>query len=175
MGIPFTIERDDLTDPAVHELLNAHLDDVRHLSPPESTHALDIEQLKQPDITFWIARNEQLEVLGCGALRELDRDHGEIKSMRTDHRHLRKGVAAAILQHIINEARQRSYVCISLETGAQEQFVPARTMYANAGFVECAPFGDYREDRNSICMTLNLARGNDSPPTMARPDPSPSS
>ncbi len=126
------------------------------LSPPESVHALPLEGLRAPEVTFWtVWANDQL--LGCGALKELNRGHGEVKSMRTSSRHLRKGVARAMLQHIMEEARGRGYRRLSLETGAQAGFEPARQLYASAGFTYCGPFADYTDDPNSVFMTMQLS------------------
>jgi putative acetyltransferase len=124
-------------------------------SPPESVHALDIDALCSPEITFWAAWEER-ELLGCGALLELDSRHGEIKSMRTATAHLRKGVASRILEHIIKEAERRSYTRLSLETGSMEAFAPARTLYTSFGFVFCEPFADYVPDPYSVFMTRAL-------------------
>jgi putative acetyltransferase len=118
-------------------------------------HALDIEELRKPDVTFWTVW-ENGELLGCGALKELDPRHAEIKSMRTASRHLRKGVAATLLKHIIEEAKRRGYGRLSLETGAEDDFEPARRLYANFGFTRCSPFADYVEDPNSVFMTRKL-------------------
>ncbi len=128
---------------------------MRSLSPPGSIHALPLAGLRSPDITFWSVW-ENGELLGCGALKELDPQHGEIKSMRTASRHLRKGVASAMLQHILAEARRRGYCRLSLETGAQSGFDPARQLYARAGFAACGPFTDYTDDPNSVFMTKEL-------------------
>jgi putative acetyltransferase len=125
------------------------------LSPPESTHALNLDRLKKPEITFWSAW-EQAELVGCGALKELDGQHGEIKSMRTSSSHLRKGVAKRILKHIIEEAMRRGYQRLSLETGSMDAFEPARRLYASFGFQYCKPFSDYIEDPNSVFMTKEL-------------------
>ena len=149
------IRIDDLSGAEIRELLEAHLANMRSISPPESTHALPIEGLRRPEVTFWTAW-ENGELLGCGALKELDPKHGEIKSMRTVSRHLRKGVAKALLDHIIGEAQRRGYRRLSLETGSMAAFEPARQLYARAGFVFCAPFGDYVEDPNSVFMEKKL-------------------
>jgi putative acetyltransferase len=146
---------DDLSGPEVRALLQEHLANMRQISPPESVHALPLEGLRQPEIMFWSAW-ENDELLGCGALKELDSQHGEIKSMRTSRRHRRKGVAKALLDHIIGEAGRRSYRRLSLETGSMEAFEPARQLYARAGFIFCPPFGDYIEDPNSVFMTKEL-------------------
>jgi putative acetyltransferase len=124
-------------------------------SPPGSVHALDLASLRAPGITFWSAWDDT-GLLGCGALRELDPAHGEIKSMRTASRHLRKGVAAAMLANIVDEARRRGYRRLSLETGSMAAFEPARRMYARFGFKDCAPFGSYVDDPYSAFMTLAL-------------------
>ncbi len=149
------IRLDDLSEPAVQALLAEHLESMYQLSPPESVHALDIEALRRPEITFWTAWAGN-ELLGCGALKELDRFHGEVKSMRTSLVHRRKGVARKILTRIIEEARKRSYVRLSLETGSAQAFEPARRLYESFGFTYCAPFADYIEDPNSVFMTLTL-------------------
>jgi putative acetyltransferase len=149
------IRTDDLTSPAVIELLAEHLRSMHAQSPPESVHALDLAGLKQPGIRFWAAW-EGAELLGCGALRELDAAHAEIKSMRTARRHLRRGVAAAMLAHLITEAHRRGYRRLSLETGSMAAFAPARALYARFGFRYCDPFGDYVEDPNSVFMRLDL-------------------
>ena len=128
---------------------------MRQLSPPESVHALPIDKLRAPEITFWTIW-EKDELLGCGALKQLDAAHGEIKSMRTVARHLRRGVARTMLDHLITEAGRRGYRRLSLETGAAEAFAPARELYARAGFTLCPPFADYVEDPNSVFMTKLL-------------------
>ncbi len=149
------LEVDDLTRPAVHALLQEHLLSMHELSPPESVHALDLARLRQPEITFWTAWEGQV-LVGCGALKELDRAHGEVKSMRTPNAHRRQGVGRAILRHIIDVARSRSYERLSLETGSMEAFAPARRLYASFGFTRCGPFGEYVEDPHSVFMTLRL-------------------
>ncbi|MCG2595391.1 GNAT family N-acetyltransferase [Ramlibacter sp. XY19] len=150
------IRRDDLTGPEIQALLEEHLRNMHELSPPESVHALDLEKLRRPDITFWTAWSDEGELLACGALRELSPRHGEIKSMRTPQAARRRGAGRAMLEHILAEARKRNYERLSLETGAEPGFVPARRLYASAGFVECPPFGDYREDPHSFFMTRLL-------------------
>jgi putative acetyltransferase len=149
------IEVDDLSRPAIHALLQEHLQDMRALSPPESVHALDLDGLRKPEVTFWTAwANGELQ--GCGALKELDARHAEIKSMRTASMHLRKGVARTLLEHIIAEARRRSYRRLSLETGSMEAFAPARALYAAFGFGYSRPFAGYVEDPYSVFMTREL-------------------
>ena len=125
------------------------------LSPPESVHALDIGALRAPGITFWTVWSHA-ELLGCGALEELDPGHGEVKSMRTAMAHRGKGVGRAMLGHIIAEARTRAYARLSLETGSTEAFAPARRLYESLGFSYCGPFEDYTEDPNSVFMTRLL-------------------
>jgi len=146
------IRLDDLTGSDIIQLLREHLQGVARHSPPESIHALDLDGLRQPEITFWSVWHDG-ELMGCGALKELDRRHGEIKSMRTSAAHLRKGVAARLMQHILEEAERRGYERVSLETGSMEGFAPARRLYARFGFVMCGPFADYVEDPNSAFMT----------------------
>jgi putative acetyltransferase len=146
---------DDLNGPEIQVLLQEHLESMKLYSPPESIHALDFEALRKPEITFWTAW-ENGDLLGCGALKELDAQHGEIKSMRTATRHRRRGVAKAVLMHILEEARQRGYKRLSLETGSNEAFAPARNLYAAMGFTYCEPFADYRLDPYSVFMTRDL-------------------
>ncbi len=149
------IKVDDLTGHQVIELVSEHLHSMTLMSPAESIHALDIERLKKPEITFWSAWDDN-ELAGCGALKELDSRHGEIKSMRTSSSHLRKGVASKVLQHIIEEAKRRGYQRLSLETGSMASFEPARKLYESFGFRYCQPFADYTEDPNSVFMTKEL-------------------
>ena len=152
---PMRIEVDDLSRPEVHALLDEHLQNMYQLSPPESVHALDLGKLRSPDITFWTAW-DGAELLGCGALKELDPAHAEIKSMRTPQARRRVGAGRAILAHLIGVARQRGYRRLSLETGAMAAFVPAQKLYESFGFAFCGPFGSYREDPNSCFMSLEL-------------------
>lgn len=141
-----------LDRPEVAALLREHLLGMTLHSPPESIHALDLASLRKPDITFWSAWQGSA-LMGCGALKELDPRHGEVKSMRTASAHLRKGVAARLLEHIIDEAKRRSYARLSLETGSMEAFAPAHKLYASRGFEPCRPFADYVEDPYSVFMT----------------------
>ena len=149
------IRLDDLAGVEVRALLAEHLQNMHEHSPPESVHALDVTGLLKPEITFWTVWSRG-ELLGCGALKELTSAHGEIKSMRTVSAHRRKGVARAMLEHIIAEARRRSYARVSLETGSMAAFEPARRLYESFGFKHCPPFGDYREDPNSVFLTHTL-------------------
>ena len=139
------IREDDLSGSDVQGLLRLHLSGMHASSPPESVHALDLAGLRAPDVTFWTAWQEK-QLLGCGALKELDRAHGEIKSMRTAPGHLRKGVAAALLSHIIRVARERGYRRLSLETGSGGAFEPAHALYRRFGFDFCGAFGRYPAD-----------------------------
>ena len=143
--------------PEVGELLREHLRLLAQHSPPESMHALNHESLRRPEITFWSVWGTD-GLMGCGALKELDPRHGEIKSMRTVAGYQRRGVAVGLLNHILEEARRRSYHRLSLETGSMAAFAPARRLYASCGFIECAPFADYVLDPNSVFMTKELAR-----------------
>lgn len=152
------IEVDDLTRPEVHALLQEHLDNMYELSPPESVHALDLTKLRARDITFWTAWDGPT-LLGCGALKELDATHGEVKSMRTPKAMRRRGAGRALLARIVDEARARGYTRLSLETGSMEAFRPAQQLYESFGFTTCGPFGAYRPDPLSTFMTLVLAGG----------------
>lgn len=147
------IRRDDLTHPAVHALLEEHLGDMRSWSPPESVHALDLDGLRRPEVTFWAAWEGET-LLGVGALKQISPRHAEIKSMRTARAHRGQGVARAMLEHILDEARRRGYARLSLETGAQPEFEPARRLYARYGFEFCGAFEGYAPDPNSVFMTL---------------------
>lgn len=149
------IREDDLTSEEVARLLREHLDDMHEITPPESVHALDLEALRAPDVTFWSAW-EGDELLGCGALKELDARSGEIKSMRTAAPHRRRGVGARILEHIIGVAERRGYARLHLETGSMAEFAAARSLYTRYGFERRGPFGDYAEDPNSVFMTKRL-------------------
>lgn len=149
------IRIDDLRSEAIIAMLHAHKADLAQHSPPESCHALDLDGLRAPAVTFWSVWQTG-ELLGCGALKELDATHGEIKSMRTDSRHVRKGVAAGLMRHILQEARGRNYRRLSLETGSMEVFEPARALYERFGFEPCGPFADYVEDPYSMFMTIAL-------------------
>lgn len=155
------IKVDDLRGPEIYALLKEHLRNMALHSPPESVHALDIEALRHPDITFWTAW-ESAELLGCGAIKVLKVPdsrggrHAEIKSMRTAEAHLRKGVARALLSHIIDVACQQGYARLSLETGSAPAFKPAHLLYQSFGFTESGPFSDYVEDPFSLFMTRAL-------------------
>jgi putative acetyltransferase len=149
------IIEDDLTGCEIRNLLETHFAGMLANSPEGSCHFLDFDGLKAPDVTFWSIWDGD-SLAGCGALKELDAGQGEIKSMRTHGDHLRKGVGAMMLTHIISEARERGYRRLSLETGSSEAFVPAMALYEAHGFQFCAPFGGYVEDPHSRFMTLAL-------------------
>jgi putative acetyltransferase len=149
------IKIDDLSGSEIAEFLEAHIKEMKSVSPPESKHALDLEGLRKLEITFWTVWDNS-RLIGCGAMKELDANHGEIKSMRAAISRRGKGVASMLLQHILNEAKLRGYWSISLETGSMPFFKPARDLYAKYGFKNCAPFSTYREDPNSVFMTRKL-------------------
>jgi putative acetyltransferase len=146
------IRVDDLSGPEIAALLQEHIDDMRAVSPPESKHALDLASLKRPQITLWTGWLGT-RLAGCGALMQLDPTHGEVKSMRTARDLRRLGVAAMMLEHIIQEAKRRGYRRLSLETGSMPFFEPARRLYARFGFEVCGPFSSYRDDPNSAFFT----------------------
>jgi putative acetyltransferase len=145
----------DFGDPRVVDLLQFHLTTARAQSPPCSAHALDLAELQSPDIGFWAIWDDET-LLGIGALKRLSADHGEVKSMHTVRSMRGKGAGSAMLRHIIASARANGMSRLSLETGSQEYFRPARALYESHGFVECPPFADYVPDPNSIFMTLDL-------------------
>ena len=149
------IRIDDLTDPRIASFLEEHLADMRAVSPPESTHALDLAGLRRPEVAFWSVWSGA-ELVGCGAIKRLDAAHAELKSMRVATTHRRSGIAARLLEHVMAQARQRGFERLSLETGSMPFFAPAHALYAAHGFVPCAAFGGYREDPNSIFMTRRL-------------------
>ena len=149
------IRIDDLGGPEIAALLHEHLRDMHRVSPPESIHALDLESLRRPEITFRTIWDAGI-LAGCGAIKELDPQHAEIKSMRTASSHRRKGVAKQLLQHLLDVAKQRGYTRVSLETGSMDFFMPARALYASFGFENCPPFADYIADNNSLFITKKL-------------------
>ena len=153
--IVYAIREDDLTGPEIRGLLRLHLAEMHQWSPPESVHAMPIERLRQADVTFFSAWDGS-NLAACGAIRHLDADHGELKSMRAHPDYRGKGAGKAILLHLLEVARARGYVRVSLETGRPEPFRPARQLYASHGFTECPPFADYVADPFSICMTRSL-------------------
>ena len=136
---------DDLSDGAIITLLDSHRQEMHKYSPPESIHALDVNALKESNITFWGARVDG-KLVGCGALKEISAGSAEIKSMKTSQSFLRNGIAEKILKEIIVEAKRRSYSELKLETGSNAAFKPAITLYEKFGFEECGPFGEYKLD-----------------------------
>ncbi len=152
---PLRFAEDGLNGERIQALLAEHLDDMRAQSPPESTHALDLDGLRQPGLRFWTAWRGQT-LLACGALKRLGADHAEIKSMRTPRALRGLGAGKAMLAHLIDQARTLGYSRLSLETGSMASFAPAQQLYRSFGFVECGPFANYREDPNSVFMTLAL-------------------
>jgi len=153
--IDLRIAEDDLSGPEIAALLRFHLDEMHQWSPPESVHAMPIERLRQPDVTFYSAW-DGVVLAGCGALKHLDDGHGELKSMRAAPDYRGRGVGKAILAHLLAEARARGYGRVSLETGRPKPFLPARRLYDAHGFVECPPFAEYVLDDFSLCMTRLL-------------------
>jgi putative acetyltransferase len=147
-----------LDDPRVVDLLHTHVIRARAETAPGSDHALDLSGLRAPEVTFWSAW-EGDAVVGVGALKRLSGDHGEVKSMHTTEAARGRGVGSAMLRQIMAAARAHGMSRLSLETGSWPYFEPARALYARHGFVECAPFGEYREDPNSVFMTLALGPG----------------
>ncbi|MBV7539826.1 GNAT family N-acetyltransferase [Acidovorax sp. sic0104] len=153
---PLQIRLDDLSDPRIEAFMQEHLQDMYAASPPESVHALDMDQLRQPGIAFWsawLAHADGDTLVGTGALKRLDADHAELKSMRTSARHRGQGIARQVLAHLLQEARARGFSRVSLETGPQPFFEPARQLYFQHDFVECGPFADYVPDPYSFFMT----------------------
>ncbi|WP_057830055.1 GNAT family N-acetyltransferase [Colwellia sp. TT2012] len=146
----------ELTHPAVITLLAEHHQDMLLHSPPESVHALDLSALSHADISFWSVWKDN-ELAGCGALKELDRFHGEIKSMRTSKNFLRQGVAKLLLTHMIDQASTRGYHILSLETGSMAVFLPAQKLYQQLGFATCPPFADYQADPYSTFMSKKIS------------------
>jgi putative acetyltransferase len=145
----------DLSDPRVIDLLHTHLTTARAQTPPGSAHALDLAGLRSPDIRFWTMWDDET-LLGCGALKRLSAEHGEVKSMHTARAARRQGVGTAMLRHIIDAAHSQGMSRLSLETGSSEYFQPARALYRSHGFIECPPFADYVLDPYSVFLTLEL-------------------
>jgi len=139
-----TFHSGDLDSSDVRALLELHFGMMRSISPPEACHVLPADGLKDRAVTFWAARDGE-ELVGVGALKELAPDHGEVKSMRTSHRALGRGVGRAVLHHIVKEAKSRGYKQLSLETGSTKPFEAALNLYESEGFVRCGPFGDYSD------------------------------
>jgi len=150
-----SFQLDDLSGEPTRALIARHLAGMHASSPPESVHAFDVEKLQQPGVTFWSAWVGQ-EIAGCGALKVLDAERGELKSMRVADAFLGKGIGRAILDHLLAEARARGLRSVWLETGSSPPFLPALRLYESAGFRRCGPFGEYREDPFSLFMTREI-------------------
>lgn len=150
------IKVDSLESKEIADFLEEHIAEMKSVSPPESKHALDLDGLRTPAITFWTVWDDS-NLVGCGAIKELDVEHAEIKSMRTKASCRNKGIASMLLQHILQEAKSRGYRRSSLETGSMPFFEPARNLYLKHGFDYCAPFSTYKEDPNSVFMTKDLS------------------
>jgi putative acetyltransferase len=150
-----TFRLDDVSGAQVRALIARHLAGMHASSPPESVHAFDVAQLTQPGLRFWSAWLGE-ELVGCGALKQLDAERGELKSMRVADGYLGRGFGRAILEHLMREARATGLRSLWLETGSAPAFVPALRLYESAGFVRCDPFGDYIEDPFSVFMTREL-------------------
>ena len=149
------IVKTGLDDPRVLDLLRVHFEACHAVTPPESAHVFDVSRLKDADVHFWSAW-EGDTLMGVGALKCLDLEHGEVKSMHTSKEARRRGVGSAIVQHILTEAKQLGLKRLSLETGSFGFFEPARALYARHGFVLCEPFGDYQHDPYSSFMTREI-------------------
>ena len=149
------IHVDDLSGEATRALIASHLAGMHDTSPPESVHALDIDGLQHPSITFWSAWIDG-ELAGIGALKRLDAARGELKSMRVDDRFRGMGVGRAILRHIIRDARERGLTSLWLETGTTDDFAPARRLYESEGFAQCEPFDGYAPDPYSVFLTREI-------------------
>lgn len=149
------IREDDLSGPEIAQFLQEHLTEMRAVTPPESVHALDLEGLRSPAITFWSVWEGE-ELVGSGALKQIDPQSGEIKSMRTAQKYRRRGIAAQILEHVLQEANRRGYTRLYLETGSMTAFIPARTLYERYGFEYRGPFANYTADPNSAFMMKTL-------------------
>lgn len=148
----WTFHEGDLDRADVIDLLALHWQAMRSSSPPDACHVLAIDSLRALDVSFWSLREKAL-LLGVGALKQLSRDHGEIKSMRTNPSVVGRGVGSAMLHHIISEGRQRGLTRLSLETGSTGIFQPAIRLYERHGFVRCEPFGDYKPTPFNIFYT----------------------
>ena len=153
-----SFRQDDLTGAEIRALIDHHVEGMRASSPACSVHAMPVERLRERDVTFWSAWREG-QLAGCGALKELAPDHGELKSMRTASPFLRQGIGEQMLLHLIDEARRRGHRRVSLETGRGAAFEPAQALYEKHGFTECGPFGDYCEDAFCLFMTRTIRPG----------------
>jgi len=150
-----TIVTGDLAGPQIARFLDEHIREMLSITHPESKHALDLDGLRRPEVTFWSARDGDT-VVGCAAIKRLDVNHAEVKSMRTTSARKRSGIASLLLEHLIAEARRMGFTRLSLETGAADFFLPARRLYEKFGFEYCGPFADYRPDPHSVFLTRAL-------------------
>lgn len=148
---------DDLSGPAIAAFLTEHIEEMLSITPVESKHALDLDGLRRPEITFWSVLDDDDALVGCGAVKALDASHAELKSMRTARARKRSGIASMLLEHILDEATRMGFARISLETGSADFFKPARSLYEKYGFDYCEPFADYVPDPHSVFMTRTLA------------------
>jgi len=146
---------DDLSGPEIADFLTEHVREMQSLTPPEHAYALDLDELRKPEITFWSVVDGD-SLVGCGAIKRLDADHAELKSMRTATDRKRGGIASRLLEHIIAEATRMGFTRLSLETGTAEFFRPARELYAKYGFAYCEPFADYRPSPHNTFMSRSL-------------------
>lgn len=149
------IRLDDLAGPEIATFLDEHIEEMKSVTPPESIHALSLDGLRDPAVTVWTVWDGD-ELIGCGAIMDLDTSHAELKSMRTSASWRGRGVASTLLAHLLGEARQRGYRRVSLETGSMPHFEPARQFYLKHGFEYCGPFSTYADDPNSVFMTMEL-------------------
>lgn len=154
----FTIIQDDATGPEIAALIALHVTAAHAQTPPEHAYALGLEALRAPEITLWSLWDGAV-LLGCAALKDLGEGQGEVKSMRTDPAHLRRGVAGLLLGHLIGQARARGWHRLNLETGTNASFIPAHALYRRFGFVDCGPYADYVESPHNRYMTLALESG----------------
>jgi putative acetyltransferase len=146
---------DDLSGAEIAAFLQEHVEEMRAITPLESKHALDLDALRKPEVTFWSVLDGG-SVVGCGAVKRLDVEHAELKSMRTTSARKRSGIGSLLLEHVLGEARVMGFTRVSLETGSADFFLPARRLYEKFGFGYCEPFADYRPDPNSVFMTRLL-------------------
>lgn len=151
----WTVSEDDPRSPDIVALLERHLNFAREVTPPEDVHALDLDGLLDPRVTFFSLRDHD-RLLGIGAIKELDDSHFELKSIHTAEHARGKGVGRAVVDRLVGYARERGATRVSLETGSMEEFAPSRALYSRLGFTECGPFDEYSPARNSVFMTLEL-------------------
>jgi putative acetyltransferase len=153
--VDFVVAAEDPRAPDSRALLEQHTVFAHEVTPPGHVHALDLDGLLDPSVTFFSVRRDGV-LLGIGALRQLDPAHAELKSMHTDGAARGRGVGRAMVEHLLSVAADRGYARVSLETGAGEAFAPARSLYAQVGFTPCEPFGEYTANAYSTCMTIEI-------------------